>query len=146
MEKGIAPPATTNYSIVDGQVILPPTANERKGIQPVVTVKANGGERAEVKAGQTFHLTAVIEVPSRTGKIIAAEWDFLGEGDFAVTQTINHSNANASRTRVTLKTSYIFSEPGTYFPTLRAVSQREGDFQTPFARIQNLERVRVVVH
>ena len=32
-EKGIAPAATTNYKIVDGQVVLPPTANERKGIR-----------------------------------------------------------------------------------------------------------------
>jgi len=32
-----------------------------------------------------------------------------------------------------------------YFPVLRATSQREGDFQTPYARVQNLGRVRVVV-
>jgi hypothetical protein len=29
---------------------------------------------------------------------------------------------------------------------LRAASQREGDTATPFARIQNLERVRVIVN
>ena len=46
VEKGIAPPATTNYKIEDGQVIVPATAAERKGIQPVVTLKANGGERS----------------------------------------------------------------------------------------------------
>jgi hypothetical protein len=46
---------------------------------------------------------------------------------------------------VTLKTTYAFSKPGTYFPTLRAVSKRQGDGKTPFARIQNLGRVRVVV-
>jgi hypothetical protein len=47
--------------------------------------------------------------------------------------------------RVTLKTTSTFSTPGTYFPTLRAVSQRQGDAQTPYARIQNLGRARVVV-
>jgi len=46
---------------------------------------------------------------------------------------------------VTLKATYSFSQPGTYFPVLRATSQREGDPKTPYARIQNLGRVRVVV-
>jgi hypothetical protein len=39
-----------------------------------------------------------------------------------------------------------FDTPGTYFPALRGISQRQGDTATPFARIQNLGRVRVVVH
>jgi hypothetical protein len=38
-----------------------------------------------------------------------------------------------------------FERPGTYFPALLAVSQRQGDAKTPFARIQNLGRVSVVV-
>jgi hypothetical protein len=46
---------------------------------------------------------------------------------------------------VTVKGSYSFPRPGTYFPALRATSQREGDAATPFARVQNLGRVRVVV-
>ena len=62
VEKGIAPAATTNYKIVDGQVVVPPTAEERKGIQPVVTVKANGGKRADVKVGEPVTFTAVVEV------------------------------------------------------------------------------------
>ena len=68
VEKGIAPAATTNYKIVDGQVIVPPTAEERKGIQPVVTVKANGGQRADVKVGQPVTFTAVIETPKKYGQ------------------------------------------------------------------------------
>jgi hypothetical protein len=44
-----------------------------------------------------------------------------------------------------MKTTYTFSKPGTYFATLRVVSQRQGDANTPFARIENLDRVRVVV-
>ena len=38
-----------------------------------------------------------------------------------------------------------FIRPGTYFAVLRAASQRQGDATTPFARIQYLGRVRVVV-
>jgi hypothetical protein len=46
---------------------------------------------------------------------------------------------------VTLKASYSFAKPGTYFPTLRVASERKGDSASPYARIQNLGRVRVVV-
>jgi hypothetical protein len=38
-----------------------------------------------------------------------------------------------------------FDGAGAYFPVLRVTSQREGDLKTPFARVQNLGRVRVVV-
>ena len=72
VEKGIEPPATTNYKIEDGQVIIPSTAADRKGIQPAVTLKANGGEKADVKAGEPVTFTAEIEVPPNTGKIVAS--------------------------------------------------------------------------
>jgi hypothetical protein len=44
-----------------------------------------------------------------------------------------------------VKATHAFAKPGTYFATLRAISQRQGDAKTPYARIQNLARVRVVV-
>ena len=145
VEEGTSPPATTNYKIEDGQVIVPATAAERRGIQPVVTLKANGGKRAEVQAGEPVTFTATIEVPPNTGQVVAAAWDFEGDGDFPVVEQISDSSSNDSITRVALENTHIFSEPGTYFPVLRAVSQREGDATTPYARIQNLGRVRVVV-
>jgi hypothetical protein len=144
VEKGLAPPPSTNYKIVDGQVCLPETAEERKGIQPVVTVKANGGVRAEVAVGEAVEFTAVIEVPPGAGTVVGAKWDFEGAGDYPVAEQFDDTNSSYSR--VTLKTTYAFSEPGTYFPALRATSQRQGDFKTRFARIYNLGRVRVVVH
>lgn len=140
VEKGTPPPATTNYKIEDGQVIVPATAAERKGIQPVVTVKANGGVRADGKVGKPVTFTAIVELPPNTGKIVAAAWDFEGSGNFPVIGKFNQSAA-----RATLKTTYTFAKAGTYFPTLRAVSERQGDAKTSFARIQNLGRVRVVV-
>jgi len=143
VEKGIVPPATTNYKIEDGQVIIPPTADERKGIQPVVTLKANGGARVDVKVGVPVTFTAVIEVPTHTGKVVAADWDFEGEGTFPVTGKFNPVDKAGSR--VSIKTSYTFSKTGTYFPTLRVASQRQGDEKSRFGRIQNLDRVRVVV-
>jgi len=143
VEKGWAPPESTTYEMVDGQVCLPPTAAERKGIQPVVTVKVNGGERAVVAVGEPVEFTAVIEVPPGVGTVVAAKWDFEGAGNFPVAEQFDDTNSSFSR--LTLKTTFVFSEPGTYFPALRATSQRQGDFKTRFTRIHNLGRVRVVV-
>jgi hypothetical protein len=143
VEKGINPPTTTNYKIEDGQVIVPVTAAERKGVQPVVTVKANGGERAEVKIGQPVIFRATVELPPHTGKIVAAEWDFEGAGTFPAVGKFTPVDKAGSH--ATLKVTYTFSAPGTYFTTLRVTSQREGDAKTPYARIQNLDRVRVIV-
>jgi hypothetical protein len=143
VEKGIAPPENTMYKVVDSQVTVPPTAAERKGIQPVIDVKANGGERADVTVGETVEFTAVIEVPPGTGSVVSAEWDFEGAGNYPVAEKFDDTNSSFSR--VTLKAVYAFSKPGTYFPALRAASQRQGDFKTRFARVQNLGRVRVVV-
>lgn len=145
VEKGVPPPPSTSYKVVDGQVVVPPSAAERYGIQPVVTVTANGGVRADVRVNQQVKFTGIVELPPGTGKIVAAEWDFEGEGTFPVVQEIKTSNSSSSGTRVTFTMSHAFLKPGTYFPALRATSQRQGDAHTPYARIHNLGRVRVVV-
>jgi len=139
VERGVPAPSTTNYRVVDGQVVVPPTAAERGSIQPVVTVTANGGARADVRVGQAVSFSGIVETPPNTGSVVAAEWDFEGTGDFPVTEQVTPAP------RLTLTRSYAFSRPGTYFPVLRATSQRQGDASTPYARIQNIGRVRVVV-
>jgi hypothetical protein len=143
VEKGVVPPASTTYKVADGQVQVPANAAERKGIQPVVVVKANGGERADVAVGEKVEFSAVIEVPPGAGSLVAAEWDFEGAGDYPIFE--NFDETNSSQTRVTLKFTYAYSKPGTYFPALRASSQRQGDTSTQYARVQNLGRARVVV-
>jgi len=50
------------------------------------------------------------------------------------------------RPSVSVETTHVFTTPGTYFPVLRATTQRQGDPNTPFARVDNIGRVRVVVH
>ena len=119
---------------------MPAHAAQRGGIQPVVTLKANGLERAQIGVGQSVTFLAQISVPPNTGKVVAAEWDFLGAGDYPVAGQIA-----TPRPSVTVEATYSYSKPGTYFAVLRATSQREGDSQTPYARVQNLARVRVVV-
>lgn len=140
-ERGIAPPATTNYTIIDGQVQVPASAAERKGIQPVVTLKANGGERADVTVGKPVNFAAIVDVPPNTGTVVSAEWDFEGTGIYPVPGKISDPKTKP----VTVQTTYVFTTPGTYFPALRVASQRHGDAKTPYARAQNLARVRVVV-
>lgn len=144
VEKGIEP-ANTNYKVVNGQVILPKKANERGGIQPVVKVKANGKDRAEIKAGKSVILEAIIEVPNNTGKVVSAEWNFEGGKEFVAVENIVSHYTDSSGTKAKVKTTYTFKSPGTYFPTLQGASERDGDLETPFARIKNLGSARVVV-
>ena len=141
VEKGIAPPASTPYKVVDGQVEVSQKAAERKGVQPVVTVEANGKARADVKVGKKVKFSAVIEAPPDAGTIVGVEWDFEGEGDFPVVQKLKDTKSS----RVKVKTDYTFSESGTFFPALRATVHRKGNPETPYAKVQNIGRVRVVL-
>ena len=143
VEKGVTPPLSTNYKIEDGQVVVPAHADERKGIQATVNLTIKGQKRADIKAGQSVTFTAVIDVPKNTGKLVSAEWDFEGAGTFDVKEkTLVFDEKNA---RVSVKMTYKFKKSGTYFPTLRVATQREGDAKTPYTLIKNLDRVRVVV-
>jgi hypothetical protein len=145
VEKGIVPPMSTSYIVKEGQVIIPDNARERHGIQPVVHVKVNGSERAEVKPGQKITVEAVIDVPSNAGKVVSAEWNFVGGNNFKAITNIRKYYTTQAGSKVVIKTTYTYSQVGTFFPLLRVASQREGDFATPFTRIQNLGSARVVV-
>jgi hypothetical protein len=138
VEKGVRPSETT-YKVAETQVIVPARANDRKGIQAAVDLKVSGDARAEVAVSQPVTFTATIEVPTGMGKVVAAEWDFEGRGTYPVGADVTPQE------RVSLSASHAYSKPGTYFPALRITSQREGNKTTPYARIQNLARVRVVV-
>lgn len=140
-EKGTPPPANTNYRVVDGQIVVPATAAARKGVQPVVNLTADGGARAEVRPGQKVALAATIAVPPGTGKVVWARWDLDGSGKFETPARLPARPAAS----VTTRTSASFDKPGTYFITIKVESERNGDAASPYARIQNLARARVVV-
>jgi hypothetical protein len=142
VEQGVVPPATSEYTVQDGQVQVPAPASERKGIQPVVDLKVNGHERAEVAVGDAVTFTASIDVPAAPGKVVSAKWDVEGLGSFPDAAELGVPTSET----VHVTTTRTFSKPGTYFPMLRVASQREGDPGTPFARSLNLSRVRVVVN
>ncbi|RRJ64629.1 hypothetical protein EHV15_18125 [Paenibacillus oralis] len=143
VERGGTPPSNTRYKVIDGQVIVPDNATEREGIQPVITLSANGKERAEVSLQEAVTFRAEIEVPPGTGKVTFAKWDFYGEATFEIEGKVIHLNNEG--TRAVVETTHSFSKPGTYFPVLRAASQREGNVQDIYTQILNLSRVRVVV-
>ena len=138
-ERGIAPPRTTHYRVEDTQVIVPESAAERLGPQPTLTVTANGAARIDVRVGEAVSFSGVIEAAPDTGSVVGAEWDFDGSGAYAVKSQLG------AAPQVTVTQSHAFQKPGTYFPALRAIVQREDAVGTPFARVQNLGRVRVVV-
>jgi len=141
VEKGIAPPASTGYSVVDGQVRIAATAAARRGVQPVVTLLADGRDRADIGAGQPVRFSGTIVVPPGAGTITAADWDFDGSGAFAQNTPVAPGLRSA-----TVTMTHRFGAPGTYFVALRGTSQRRGDRATPYTQIRNLGRVRVVVH
>ncbi|MBV1686708.1 PKD domain-containing protein [Novosphingobium sp. G106] len=140
VEKGVAPPASSVYRIDKGQVVPASTAAQRRGIQPVVTLRVNGSDKVEVAAGQAVSFTGTIDVPPGAGSVVAAEWDFEGTGNFAETSAVPRGAK-----RATVIITHRFDKPGTYFTGLRGVSQRQGDRATPYTRIRNLDRVRVIV-
>ena len=145
VEKGIEPAATTNYKVVDGQVIVPETADKRGGIQPVAEVTINGSKRADISAGESVTLNAVVEIPKDQGKLVYAAWDFDGSGEYKDVVDLADVKVSDDGSHVEFSQKQTFTKPGTNFPVLRVAAQRNGDGETRFTRIYNLDRVRVVV-
>jgi hypothetical protein len=139
VEAGIPPPASTGYEVVDGQVVVPPDAAGRRGVQPVVSLTVDGSARADVGAADVVTLRLSAEVPPGTGFIVAVEWDLDGTGRYAVRESFRPAS------NVVVERQWSSAEPGTHFPVVRVVSHRDGNATSPYARLQNLARVRVVV-
>jgi hypothetical protein len=139
VEEGAAPPPSTNYEVVDGQVMVPADATQRRGIQPVVSLTVDGDVRADVVVGAVITFRATAQVPEGAGVIVTVEWDFDGAGSFPITESV------AVAREVDVQRQFSFAAPGVYFPTVRVAAHRNGDRTSPYARVQNLARVRVVV-
>ena len=144
-ERGVPPPDNTSYQVVDSQIVVPVTAAERGGIQPVVHLKANGRVRANVPVGATVTFTATIETPPGTGDVVAAEWDLDDEDGSDYPAADQPAAPVTPAPTVNVAHTHSYTATGTYFVALRGTSQREGDPATPYWRIQNLDRARVVV-
>ena len=145
VEHGVAPPESTPFEISGGQVVVPVTAAERKGVQPVPTLTVDGADHIDVGVGEAVTFVGRADMPPGAGVIVEAEFDFDGSGEFLEHHRPTPGGAGPL-TSVSFTTTHAFDEPGTYFPSMRVTSHREGDRHSLYARIQNIARVRVGVH
>ena len=142
VEQGVVPPPTSKYLVQDGQVHVPDRRQNARESSPwsiSPSTVANVPRSRLAKQSPSSHGSrcrppwAGLFRRSGTSRERARIRDVAGLGDPDVGD------------RRTWARTYAFTNPGTYFPTLRVASQREGDPSTPFARSLNLGRVRVVV-
>lgn len=142
VERGVQPAETSGYTIIDGQPHIPADAGIRHGIQPVVHLTANGCKRAEVSAGEAVIFTAMAELPAGSGSLTRIEWSFDGESPVSTSDNISWGE---DRVSATITAEYAYSEPGDHFAVIRVWSERNGDADSIFTQVQNIDRVRVVV-
>lgn len=140
VEHGVEP-SGTNFTYVDGKIALPPTATERGGIQPVVSVTADGASSVRVAPGTDVRLVVRGEVPPGAGTIIAIDWDLDGRGTFPS----RHTDIDGTAATLTRSINHRFDEPGVYFATARVTSHRDGDLSAIARRVQNLASARITV-
>jgi hypothetical protein len=141
VERGEEPHAYGGYELTrDNQLVLPATAAERKGVQPLVRLTANGGARAEVKVGQPVTFVGWAEQPANAGGVVAADWDFEGTGAYQPAD----ARLDGAPGVVELKAMHAFERPGTYFTSFRVGAHCEGANGRGL-KAQNLARARVVV-
>ncbi len=124
------------------QVIVPATAKERGGLQPLVHLTVNGKDRAEVSVNQPVNLVGKIEMPPGAGKIVEYDY-YVGSSDYKFEPATKLSQP---QTRVSLTRTISFPKQGEYVIALRTTGQRDGKGDasgtTPLI---NIDRVRVVV-
>jgi hypothetical protein len=141
VEEGISPAPSTAHEFVDGQVVLS-DPSRRGGIQPAIALSIEGEARGEVAVETPIELAYEIAVPEGTGAIVSIDWDLDGSGLFATP----HPDVDGTSTTASGATTVSFAEPGMHFVGIRAVSHRAGDMGATSDRIENIARVRVIVH
>lgn len=138
VEQGVEPEPTTSYRIVDGQVLVPATAVERRGVQPVVRVLVDGAARTTVRVGEPVTVRIEAEAPG-SGVIVEVVPDLTGRGELGEPLPIEAAQA------IVVERECGFDAPGTYFVAARVAAQTAGDPSDPHAVVQNVGRARVVV-
>lgn len=154
VERGIEPCRSTKYRLEDGQIYPAETAAERNGVQPVVTLLANGAGCAHVKAGDTVKFTVKAEVPEGAGEVTAVDYDFISDNSLSMEKKelkvflnkgsfkrVKNGNIHGAVSEI----GHIYQEPGTYFASVRVKVNRLGDVDDPFTQIKNIARARIIV-
>lgn len=140
VERGVAPPPSSTYSVSNGQVTLAKTADARRGLQPVVDLAVKGGKSIEVKVGEAVSFSASAQAPSGTGQLTRTAWWFGEDGVALPWHRVEQPMA-----RLTLSQTHSYAHPGTYYVTFGAAAERRGDASARLTEIENLDRVRVIV-
>jgi hypothetical protein len=153
VEKGKEPLPSTIYELQDGQIHVETEARGRKGIQPVVRLRANKEECAHIKAGEEVLLEAQVQVPFGAGKVTKVSYAFGEEenleeiscsevygtdGDFI---EIREDELWGAISQV----RHRYDRPGTYFAAVRVMAQREGSKEDIYTQIRNIGRARIIV-
>ena len=95
----------------------------------------------EVAVGEPVTVEMQATVPPGAGTIVAAEWDFDGQGQFP----FSHGGIDGTARSQTFRTTHVFDRPGEYFVTGRVHSHRQGDLTATSRRIPNVAQARVIV-
>lgn len=154
VERGIEPLPGTRYRLEDGQILLPEEASERGGMQCVPTLKANGLTCARVKVGDLVRFTAKAVVPAGAGSVTAMDYDVTSDNTLEIPKhpltTFSHRGEFSTTVENGLSVGelhfeHVYTEPGTYFASVRVCSNRTGDAADYFTQVKNIARVRVIV-
>lgn len=134
VERGVPPPPSTRYTMdAMNQLVLPATAAERKGYQPVVRFMANGAlHRVEISTGQEVEFLVEAEDPDNDLALV--EIDFQGDTEFDDRQELKRSTARA-------RFVHTYDKPGSYVAEAW-VSDATDTHRGP---VQNYSAVRVIV-
>ena len=154
VERGKHPCAGTVYNRDGGQILVPESAKDRKGIQPTVTLLAEGSTCAHVKTGQPVRFQAEAVVPEGAGKITAVDFGFVSDATLSFEKKEVHAFPYPGTFEETeqdgcfgavSEITHSYDKPGTYFASVRVKAQREGDGEEFYTQVKNLARVRVIV-
>lgn len=141
VERGADPAASTDYRVVDGQVVLNADSTRRNGIQPAVNLTVSGQKSEVLSSGDSVTLKAVIDVPAGAGTITSIEWNPTGTSrDFRPASFV----PAGKRLEVT-SPRFTYGTRRVYFPVIRITLHREGDNNSGAAGVQNIDRVRLTV-
>ena len=152
VERGIEPLPSSVYEYRNGQIIPAATAKERRGLQPVAELTANGSSCAHVKVGESVLFTAHAQVPDGAGEVTAMDFGFEDnrnipggiDADFPIKGNVVRcveEGLSAAKSEV----DHRFEQPGVYYASVRVKANRKGDEADLFTQVKNIARAKIIV-
>ena len=155
VERGIEPRKSTEYRLdQDGQIYLADTARKRGGLQPVVSMTANGASCASVRCKEPVMLCVTAEIPEGAGEVTAIDYDFKSDHTLSMEKkelTVFKNKGEFQRCvtdgvhGAVSKMVHTYENPGTYFASARVKINRNGNAEDLFTQVKNIARARIIV-